>query len=530
MRLASIGWLAALAFLPLLAIPPAPAAAADSYLTTPGDAARALETLLDDVGRRPAVYSVRITPQEIALEVQGAGRPTDIDAWSIRRIRRLGLTFEPTRGPQPVSPPGFIRDVVPGFFPLSPADLERVPTLVAAAIERAALQDPATVSSITIARQVSILPSPSFGPVRWTIMVGTGRESASVFADEAGRIVGADLSGTERARTLNLIATESWPKDEAIADLTAVLGPDRRIRSLTVHDQFLSIDADHPTAAQQTMGYTWDLSGVRTMGIGSPLFPGTPDEASFVVGEVDLGGLSAVRDAARKAWGNDGARLVYMMLRRDMDAAGAPPLRWTLNFNDPGGESGSVVLGTDGSIVAVTLPPSRRPKLDWMAPEMVAATLVRLETELGAATRISQLMFQNDQAQVLAEDPRSPGTNANFIMDAEDMTRFGTPMPWEAETKGDYAFVIRDLAFFDAATLRRLKEETYKRLKTTPAKMPVSRYTFSVGQLMTPMGDFMVPSPDGKVTLEIRVEAANGMDGGWVTYTAAGKAFDVMMP
>ncbi len=530
MRLASIGWLTALACFALLAGPTAPATAADSYLTTPGDAARAFGTLLDEIGRRPAIYSVRISAQDIALEVQGAGRPSDIDAWSIRRIRRLGFTVEPTRGPQPVSPPGFIRDVVPGFFPLAAADLERVPALVAAAIERAALQDAATVSSITIARQVSILPSPSFGPVRWTISVGSGRESASVFAAEDGRIVGADLSGTERARTLNLIATEDWPKDEAIADLTAVLGPTRRIRSLTVHDQFLSIDADHPTAAQQTMGYTWDLSGVRTMGIGMPLFPGTPDEASFVVGEVDLGRLSAVRDAARKAWGNDGARLVYMMLRRDMDAAGAPPLRWTLNFNDPGGESGSVVLGTDGTVVAVTLPPSRRPKLDWMAPETVAATLGRLERELGAATRISQLMFQNGQAQVLAEDPRSPGLNANFIMDAEDMTRFGTPMPWEAETKGDHAFRIADLAFFDAAALRRLTEETYRRLKTDPAKMPVSRYTFSVGQLMTPMGDFMVPSPDGKVTLEIRVEAANGMDGGWVAFTAAGKAFDVMMP
>jgi len=530
MRLASIGWFTALACFALLAVPTAPATAADSYLTTPGDAARAFGTLLDEIGRRPVIYSVRISAQDIAIEVQGAGRPSEIDAWSIRRIRRLGFTVEPTRGPQRVSPPGFIRDVVPGFFPLAAADLERVPALVAAAIERAALQDAATVSSITIARQVSILPSPSFGPVRWTISVGSGRESASVFADEAGRIVGADLSGTERARTLNLIATEDWPKDEAIADLTAVLGPTRRIRSLTVHDQFLSIDADHPTAAQQTMGYTWDLSGVRTMGIGMPLFPGTPDEASFLVGEVDLAGLSAVRDAARKAWGNDGARLVYMMLRRDMDAAGAPPLRWTLNFNDPGGESGSVVLGTDGSVVAVTLPPSRRPKLDWMAPETVAATLGRLEREFGAATRISQLMFQNGQAQVLAEDPRSPGSNANFIMDAEDMTRFGTPMPWEAETKGDHAFRIADLAFFDAAALRRLTEETYRRLKTDPAKMPVSRYTFSVGQLMTPMGDFMVPSPDGKVTLEIRVEAANGMDGGWVAFTAAGKAFDVMMP
>jgi hypothetical protein len=530
MRFAPFGWLAALALLAPLLLFSAPARAADSYLTTPGDAARAVQKMLDEIGRQPKLYSARIEPDRITLQVQGPDRPGTVDEWSINRIQCFGFGFETVRGPQPVTPHGFIDDVTQGFFAFSATDVERVPSLVREAIGRAALQDAATVSSVEIARRIAILPNPSYGPVRWTLSVGSGRETATVTADEDGRIVSADLSGTERARTLNLITADDWPKDQAIADLTAVLGPTRRIRDLTVYDKYVSLDADHPTAAGQTIGYSWDLSGVKSMGIPMPIFPGTPDEASFVVGEVDLARLTAVRDAARKAWGNDGARIVYLMLKRDMDAAGAPPLRWIVNFNDLNGESGSVVLGTDGTIVSVALPPSRKPKLDWMAPETVVATLGRLDQELGSATRISQLMFQNGQAQVLAEDPRAPGSNANFIMDAEDMTRFGTPMPWEAETNGDYAFRIGDLAFFDAETLQRLTEETYKRLKTNPAKMPVSRYTFSVGQLMTPMGDFMVPSPDGKVTLEIRVEAANGMDGGWVAYSAKGKAFDVMMP
>jgi hypothetical protein len=530
MQIAPVGWLAALALLIPVLLSPTAASAADSYLRTPGDATRAVQKILDEMGRQPPVYSVRIEPDEITLQVQGPDRPGTVDEWSIGRFQRLGFGFETVRGPRPVTPHSFIDDVTQGFFPFTAAALERTPDVVFEAIDRAALQDAASVSSIEIARRISILPNPGYGPVRWTLSVVSARETATVTADEAGRIVAADLSGTERARTLNLIREDDWPKDQAIADLGAVLGPTRRIRELTVYDKYLSLDADHPTAQGQTIGYSWDLSGVKSMGIAMPIFPGTPDEASFVVDEIDLQRLSAVRDAARKAWGEDGARIVYLMLRRDMDAAGAPPLRWTVNFNDPSGESGSVVLGTDGTVVSVALPPSRRPKLDWMAPETVVETLGRLDKELGSATRISQLMFQNGQAQVLAEDPRQPGSNANFIMDAEDMTRFGTPMPWEAETNGDHAFRITDLAFFDAETLRRLTEETYKRLKTDAAKMPVSRYTFSVGQLMTPMGDFMVPSPDGKVTLEIRVEAANGMDGGWVAFTSKGKAFDVMMP
>lgn len=528
MRLVPIGWIATV--LALLVWGAAPAAAAESYLTTPGDAARAFEALLEEVGRRPAVYAVRIEPQTISLEVAGAARPTDVDGWNIGRFRRLGFTFETTRGPRPVTPPGYIRDVASGFFPLAPADLERVPALVAAAIERAALQDAATVSSIEIARRVTLLPEPSFGPVRWSISVGSGRESATVFADEAGRITGADVSGTERARTLDLIDTDGWPKDQAIADLTAVLGAARRIRSLTVYDKYLSLDADHPTAAGQTVGYSWDLSGVSSMGIASPLFPGTPPEASFIVSEVDLARLGTVREAARSAFGNRGARIVYLMLRRDMDATGAPPLRWTVNLDDGNGESGSVELAPDGTVVAVTLPPSRRPKIDWMAPQTVVETLGRLGGEFPPDARFAQILFQNDQAQVLAEDPRTPGRNAQFIMDPRQMTRFGTPMPWEAEVQPDHAFRLADLGGFTAERLAVLVRETYARLKADPALMPVSRFTFSVGQLRMPTGDFMVPSPDGKVTLEIRLETADGMGGGWVAYTADGKAFDAMMP
>ncbi len=51
---------------------------------------------------------------------------------------------------------------------------------------------------------------------------------------------------------------------------------------------------------------------------------------------------------------------------------------------------------------------------------------------------------------------------------------------------------------------------------------------FLTGATISPFAAFLMLR--GLKTLEIRVEAANGMDGGWVAYTATGKAFDVMMP
>ena len=40
----------------------------------------------------------------------------------------------------------------------------------------------------------------------------------------------------------------------------------------------------------------------------------------------------------------------------------------------------------------------------------------------------------------------------------------------------------------------------------------------------------MVPSPDGKVTLEIRVEGNDGWKGGRVTYSSTGDTIDVVTP
>ena len=68
------------------------------------------------------------------------------------------------------------------------------------ALERAALEDPATVTSIAIERNITLLPEPSYGDVRWSIDVRSERDSARVYADAAGNVVAADLSQTNRAK------------------------------------------------------------------------------------------------------------------------------------------------------------------------------------------------------------------------------------------------------------------------------------------------------------------------------------------
>ena len=79
------------------------------------------------------------------------------------------------------------------------------PKLISDAIARAHLQDAATVTTMEIARQTFILPEPTSGDVRWTVHVDSGRERADIFADAQGVILAADVSGTQRAKMLNIL-------------------------------------------------------------------------------------------------------------------------------------------------------------------------------------------------------------------------------------------------------------------------------------------------------------------------------------
>ena len=501
-----------------------------SFITMPGEAKRAVEAILAEIGAAPKVFSIRIEDNAVTIQVQGTARPSDVDEWRFTSKNLFAFNFERTSGPKPVRPASFVNDVTAGFFDISTVAIDRVSDVVNAAVARAALEDVARVSAIEIARQISILPNPSFGNVQWSISLGTGRESATVYAAPDGTIIGGDLSQTNRARTLDLITTDDWPQDQAIRDLTAVVGEARRIREVTVYNQHIGIVVDHPTAVEKTQDYSWNLSGVTTMGILTPKFPGIGDGGLFSMADLDLKSLGKIRAATLQAWGNPEARIVYFMLKRDMRSTGAPELRWIVALNDPNGEDGSVELATTGEVRSLDLPDSRKPKIDWMAPETLIETIGRIDREFTNDARFTEIMHQAGHASILVEDSQAAGTNAEFLASPEEIARSGTPMPWDAELRPEYTFRIADLGYFTPQHLHELLAQTYKRLGTDPLKMPLSRYTFSVGQLRTPDGSYMVPSLDGKVTLEIRVEAANRMDGGWVTYSSTGEAIDVMTP
>lgn len=526
-----------LTWLALVLLAGLPARAAESYITAPGEALRAIGRIGESLGQAPQAHTIRITDKDVTVLARGKGEDA-VDEWRVRQGTRLiFFSAEVVSGPAPRTAPAMVADLASGFFTLDAVGLAKTSEVAARAIAYAKLEGEASVQSIEIARRVFLLPSPSYGDIRWSIYVASPRESATVYADADGTIIGGDLSNTARARNMHFIDDEDWPKDAAIESLTGVIGGKPIIRDLTVYPKSVQVKADHPSTPETTVGYSWDISGVSRSPITSPMFPGTAAEPAFALTDVDLSKLGQVRDNAKKAWGNDKATLNYMMLRLFSDGPAKPELRWTVHFTDwaQTGEialfsnSGTVDLTADGTVRVTNLPAARQVKRNWLDPATTRETLAVMAEQFGKNARFAEISINNDSMRILAEVPDKPGAMREYNANDRGLTASSMMMPWDAEFRPERLFHMDDIAFFSAEKLNELTARTFTRLKVG-TEMSVARYTFSIGQLMSPDGSFMVPSPDGKVTLEIRLEGQDGWKGGRVTYSSTGEEIDIVMP
>lgn len=496
----------------------APAAGSATYLNSANLRDRAFAALLKKIGPAPQVSRIEITDGTITAWVQGrAAHHTD--EWRIERQKLLVFDRDAITGPRAVPGDGIVARQEGSFFAFADVGFDQLEQAVTAAISMAQMERLPTVGSVTIARRIAILPEPHYGEVRWTIALGNERETASVYADIGGRVYGADLSGTTRAKRLDLIADDDWPMDEAQADIAAALAG-RPLKELRVYDTYLYFTAD--TDTNTTRDYSWKLGGVR-LGLEMPAFPSFGDTMPFAVSEFDLTRLPEVKRKALAAYDWPDARIGYIYAEKSTERAAAPQLLWRVDIKQANGEDGYVLVDAAANVVEMVLPESRAIAAagPWLAPETVAGTLARLGKEFGPQARFGEILINDTQGAVLVEDPQARGQMASFIIDPRRITRFGTPMPWEAEANPDKLFTLEQLAPLDAATLARLAGQAVETMNLPGAA--VFRYTFSRGTMI------MDPS-DNRLLVEIRVGKDDGWTSGWVTYEIDGRVADTMLP
>jgi hypothetical protein len=511
------------AFALLLAIS-GPAKASDDLLTTPGAAANAVKEIAAKMGGMPQVSKIEITPDEVVIQVQG-DKDFHVNEWRWTMVEFWYFTKSFVSGPNPVRPGGPVDDIAASFFPLSEVKLDNVPDVIAAAIKRAALEDAATVERVRIDRAASIFPKAEYGAPRWVISVDSGRENATVYAALDGTITGANVSGTQRARMLDLLADDARFA-EAKAELSAVLG-DAPVREVSVSKTGITVRTEHPEKKDYSQRFSWNLNGVSRDPIDSPEISqmmGKDDDVAFKIADVDFSVLAGLKPAALQAIKMDGGKITGIAAERLVTGVRAPQLSWIVDIEDAKGERGKVIADARGTILEVILPESQRPKLDWLAGSTVRATLDRIFERFPKGAKFRTILINDKQASVEGEDPLKPGEMASFIVDDAKIEPWGTPFPDEFLDMGagpPQRFTAEDMAGYDAATLDTLKQRAVERLAIKDGK--VIRLTFE-------RGNVFVASPRGNVLLEIRVDKPDGRSGGRVTYEPDRTELDVVMP
>ena len=521
LRRSIVIWVCAAAWLALVPLAAAANAADKNFISTPGAAEGAVLRIIEAAGRTPKVLSIDIAPDRVHLVAQGPDRSWRLEQWTFEVIKLWVLSRERVSGPRVAQAPGPVDDVQSGLFDVTDVALGEMATIARAAIERAGLEDPATVTSVTIARSVAILPKPSYGDIRWTIEVASPYEAATIYTNARGEIIATDLSRTHRAKMLNLLDGD-WPVLDAQRALASVVGTAKIVYKVAINDRSVSVDAISPDDPKRLRGYSWNLSGVRRGLMDMPnldVLTGRPNRAAFAFDAVDLTIVPALIAQARQKLAMPKGQITSMEATSPTTNVAGPRLVWSVEVTDTDRSKGIVKADAKGEIVDVILPESRRPPIDWLATQSIRDTLARIAKSFGTNARFTEVSIDDDSASIVAEDPRKPGDNANFIVDATEISRFG--FPFDRHFHPETAFTLEEAASIDATRLKAMQDETLRRMKLPDAH--VARVTFS-------RGNVFVAAPQGLITVEVRLDRADGNSGGRVTFDSNGKVIDVVEP
>ena len=457
-------------------VPSAPGDAAAGFTDSESDLTFAISALRSGLGNHPRVLNIEIDRDAVTIEAQDPHNAHHIDQWRYGTVTYLGvLPLKRLSGPAAVDPTLINPDLEANLFDLDAVDFSALGKLAAAAINRAHLQDAAAITRIEIARQIYILPKPSSGDVRWTLHVDSGRERADIFANARGEIVGSDLSGTERARTLNLLAEPALLTDAAAA-ARAAFGAGPVLTRIGIDTKTVSFATNLPdqtirqllsSSLSSTASFTWDLDGLRQRlgNIAIDVQTGAATPTPFAVDDVNWTLFGKLEQDALAKVAIPRATVTHIAVEKSVTLPGGAALVSTVEVTDPGGEVTTVVADTKGQIVRLILPESRRPKVDWMAPATLANAIKRIGPIFGANVKIASIVMEDRGGRITVDDPANGGKASSFDLTADSVSR--SPFSFSLDSSGP-RFSLADLAGFDEIKIAAL--EAVAREKLTRGK------------------------------------------------------------
>ncbi len=501
-----------------------------NFVTTEADLQTAISELRSAIGARPRVLKIEVDADVVAIEAQDPKNPNHVDRW-----RYVNFVFGPVStqrlmGPDPVELNLLNPDLEANLFDLGVVDFSATSKLESAALKRAHLQDAAVVSHMEIARQTFILPEPSSGDVRWSLHIESGRERAEIYANASGAITRAELGGTMRAQTLNLI-NEPVLVAEAATDFRAKVGAQPVVTKVSIDPKMVAFktvirDTTFGKASSGPPSYssfTWDLNGlIQRLGVvdmrSATKLPPLPvfgvDEVNWtLVGKLEADALARVAIPR--------ARITEIHVEKSFEKPGAPVLAWTVEITDPDDEKTLVVADANGVIARVVPPPSRRPKLDWRDPATLAGLLASLGPSFGPETNVAMIMADENAGRITLDDPAKGGEATTFNFTPNGLSR--SDHAFILYAKGA-PFAVRDLAALTQQKLAAMEADAQKRLGGGKVLF-LDRVT---------IGSHPFAPKAGGRAIEVRLrdtpESSDKSKTGWIVYDFSGHMLEFSAP
>ena len=212
-----------------------------------------------------------------------------------------------------------------------------------------------------------------------------------------------------------------------------------------------------------TSSFTWDLNGLqqRLGAIDVNAQFGNPGPPPFSIDDVNWTVLPRLEQDALAKVAVPRSAVTHLGVKKSSEGPGKPTLDWTVEITDPDGEVTSVIADLGGAIRRVILPPSRRPKVDWLQAATIAAAIARAGSTFGPEANIASMVFSDRGGKITIDDPATGGRPATFDFSADGVTR--AAISFSLDSMGP-RFHAADLALLTEQKLAALEAEALKRL------------------------------------------------------------------
>jgi hypothetical protein len=461
MRLLLLACIAALWAAPVTAQAPPAAPPAPTYLNDEAVWAKGWSELVDKLGANPDVAEILIRPDAIEVLARAEAGGSRLDRWRVTSMSILTVRLHRVSGPRPEQPSSPVGNVESGFFKLSSVPIDRLWSILDTAKGRVRLDDPGRIASVRIARQVSLLPTPSHGDVRWSIAITNDRESASVIANADGGVMGVDIAGTNRGRNRNFLEQDEWPLGDAQASFRSMVASRPEVYELDISRTSIKMTAVSRASPTAVTAWLWDGGTFRRDFIDSPNIELVRSNGNlpFSLDEVDLSKAPAALKAAREKEPSGHPRIMIAKAVKERAAVGAPRVLWEVQMVDARrqiplvgedfAERTIVKVTPQGEVVSVLLPKSLRPVVNPYGSGAVLAAISRFTAAYGPQTRVVELSFRGRGATIKMQTPSGP---REVELDERGI-REGSAMMAGMPSMSRATFTLGDLAKMNAATI-----------------------------------------------------------------------------